>query len=220
MASSIKEIEDIINQRIGPVFNRNGFKLRKKDNTYVGDRNNQREEFQISIKNANNHFNIHLILSVYNESIGNLRASVKKLMPATRHSISLSAAMKAQIEKNNSLIASLTDWKPLDPMGNLHIWFEAFDNLEEVENLDEQLQTAVNLGISWFKLCTDSDFIIQSNIERGLEPSLETALLFIHLNKNESLDTIFKKIVSDRLSKKLNTSSIEAFYNALKTLEG
>lgn len=220
MANTIEKIEELINSKVKSIFMQNGFKYKKKNNSFIRNNSNM-DEFRIDIKCINGRFNIHLILAVYNNSIGLLREAINDLIPNTEQFLYLSKTMKSSMKKNNSLLADLTDWKSLDTENELHIWFESFNDINNISNMEFQLNKSVELGLSWFKLCEDFNYLIQYNIDRGLEYTIETALLLLYYQNNlAKLNSVYEKIILERKQKKLNVSSIEKFYNALNMYIG
>lgn len=215
MANIIDEIRNLINLKIMSIFEQNGFKYKKKSNSFIRNNHNI-DEFRIDIKYVNGYYNLHLILSVYNTQIGLLREEINNQKVNNEATHYLSMTMKNSMKKNNSLLADLTDWKSIDSKNELHIWFESFNDINSIIDIDYQLNMSIKLGLSWFKMCEDVDYLIKYNIERGMEFNIETALLLLFYTNNiDELNIVYEKVVSERKQKKLSVSSIESFYNAL-----
>lgn len=216
MANTIDELKEIINSKIRPILALKGFRYRKSNNSFTKKGINE-NEFRINVKLTNGGFNIHLILAVYNNNIGSLRENIKKLTTKNENIFCTSKAMLSSFKKNNSLLADLTDWKSIDKRNELHIWFESFDDINKILDLDIQLNKSVEIGLKWFKQCEDFNYLIQYNINRGLENTIETSLLLLYYQNNiHQLDYIYNEIIMERNKRNLHISYIEDFYHALK----
>ncbi len=220
MASSIIEIKEAFILKAKDEFYRKGFILYKKNTSFVKQEGSWKYVYQIDVTNKQSYFTIHLKLLVYNEDIGLIQEDIRNKNSADVSNQFLSKALQAKVKENNSLIADLTDWKEIDVNNFLHIWFESFKELDSIKDFDAQLNLSITLALKWFDLCKSWEYLINYNLQRGLEHSIETVFVILkYLNKNEEIDKLFLKIKEERVKKKLSMINIEKFYNGIKLVQ-
>ncbi len=194
------EIENILYNLFLEEFSNEHFIFEKKLlYLKIGDNLNQ---VLIDINRKGSFFYLHLILKVYNKSIGDIIRKVYQSNPDLVNGKIFNTKSKFnRYYKFKDCIGYVTDWKQLLkendlPYDKLYIWLHRFKEVSDLPDLKQQIVLTKYLSIPWFVNFTNWEYAIEYNFSRGKDNDFEVCLAILkYLNRYDEMELLMNKIM-------------------------